>query len=353
MKNLLFILLAAFSLQCQAQLIEGYNLGQMHHFAQGEWRNEGYVPMSAVNLMRDQTPVNYRKYARMSGTMSNSWALDLTGFQHAAHDRQIANQQNMWRGVPQPTQSYGYAFIQFFKDFGFDSLVWTLNTHSPYIAGELPTGDGIWMQRLWRFLDAIDSAGIPISHICLDNEWWMDNRVCGVSAGTPNAGDKSRHTGAPLLLAAFIPANRIEAPVKAEMHRFVKWLEDLVPLLRKRYPNATILMTVDHPTQHLRGRWMWDVVRSYSFYDGITPHLYPDVKNKSALTKWIDDRLKPFGNVPIYVTEWNFHHDSGTPYNGFYADFIQHLKGYRSVKMAMRHTLWAGDQNGFSAVRLR
>ena len=348
MKNLLLsiLTLCLLSLTAQGQPIEGYNLGQLFHFAQMEWRNEGYVPMSAVNVLRDQTPKAYRSYSRMSGTMSNSWALDLAGFNHLQHDRQINNR----RDVSQPTISYGYPFIQFFKDFGFDSLIWTLNTHSPYISGESPTGNGIWMQRLWSFLDAIDSAGIPISHICLDNEWWMDGRVCGISAGMPNAGDKVRYRGA---FGIFLPNGQFEAPVKSEMHRFVKWLEELVPLIRKRYPHATILMTVDHPRQHLRGRWMWDVVGSYSFYDGITPHLYPDVKLPSQLKPWIDARLKPFGNAPLYITEWNYHYDSGNPWASFHDDFLRIIKGYPNVKMAMRHTLWAGDANGFSAVKIR
>lgn len=346
MKNIILSLFLILTLNAKGQLIEGYNLGQLFHFAQMEWRNEGFVPANEVENLKAKTPEHYRSYARMSGTMSNQWALDLPGFQHLAHDAQI----NRNRNIPQPTISYGYAFMQFFKDFGFDSLIWTLNTISPYVAGESPTGDGIWMKRLWAFLDAIDSAGIPISHICLDNESWMYGQVVGISVGSPNAGDKIRYAG---IGGIFLPNARFEPQIRAEMHRYLNWQSQLVPLLRKRYPNTTILMTVDHPTQHMRGRLMWDVVRSYNFYDGITPHLYPDVRNVTQLRQWIDARLKPFGHVPIYITEWNYHYDSGNPWATFHDDFINHVKTYSNVKMVMRHTLWAADNNPFSAVRLR
>jgi hypothetical protein len=346
MKKLLTMLLICLSLSAaKAQLIEGYNLGQINHFAQLEWRDNGYIPKSAVEKLKSQTPLNYRTYCRMTGTMANQWALDLPGYNHPQHEAQITS-----RRIAQPGISYADPFFKFFHDFGFDSLIWTVNTISAYTAGESPSGNGIWMNRLWAFLDAIDSAGIPISHICLDNESWMYGNVVGISAGNPTAADKVRYNGT---FGVFLPNNRFETPVKAEMHKWLKWLEELTPMLRKRYPHAKILMTVDHPATHLRGRWMWDVVRSYAFYDGVTPHLYPNVKNVKELTAWIDQRLKPLGNTTVYITEWNYHYDSGQPWGTFHFDFLNIVSRYPNVKMAMRHCLWAGDSNGFSSVRLK
>lgn len=327
MRTLILLLSLLFPAIVSAQ---GFNLGQAHHRAHQLGFTNGFIPDDSIKAWNQIAPHNF---ARQSGTMSNSWALDIPGYNHFQHDQQLRNQR-----IPQPTQSYGYAFIDFVKKWGYDSIIWTLNTHQAFIARENnnEAEARIWEQRMWDFLDLLDKEGIYISHIHLDNEWWMDGRVCGISAGAPNLGDKIRMGGA---LGILRPNNWFQTPVKAHMNRYLDYLQSLVPSLRKRYPHAKILMTVDHPT-HLRGNWMADEVLKRSFYDMIAVHYYPNTRNTRETIQWLNERNTRFRGIPQAVTEWNYHYDSGTPYKGFHIDMENWFNSNPDVKLHLRHTLW-------------
>lgn len=334
MKATLSIIFLLFHIATYSQ---GFNLGQQFHRAQGVWKNEGNVPATEVKQWKAFVPSNYISFARMSGTMSNWWALDLPGYNYQQLTNQIAGQRGEWRGVPQPTQSYGYAFVNFVKMWGFDSIVWTLNTHRAFEAMENGNREeaAIWEKRMWAFLDLLDSNGINITHICLDNEWYLDRNICGLSAGSPNPGDRIDYFG---IGGLFALAGRFEQPVKAKMNRYLDYLEKLTPELRKRYPNVKIVMSCDH-TNTLRGRWMRDVVFARNFYDAIDLHFYPATKSTAESNRWVSDAMQPFRGRKVYVFEWNYHYDSGNPYNGFHSDMEKALKS-NGVIHHLRHTLW-------------
>lgn len=324
-------------------MIQGFNIGQMFHFSHMELKQDGFIPVDIVNRWKSMVPPSMQDTCRMSGTMSNLWALDITGYNYDQHNIQLSKNK-----INKPSKSYGYAFVDFYKNWGFKNLVWTLNTHKAFIAKE--NGDTvqekIWEKRMWDFLDFIISNDINISHICLDNEWWMDYRVCGISAGSPNAGDKIRMAGT---LGLIKTNSYFEPIVKDKMNRFMIYLKDITEKIRQKLPNALVLCTVDNPSLHLRGRWMFDVVKSFSFYDGVTCHIYPKTKNTTETNSVVDQYLNPIKNAKLTqnVTEWNFHYDSGSPYDTFHKDMISRMK-FHGVRIAMRHSLWAGNNNPFT-----
>ncbi len=325
-------------------MIEGFNLGQMFHYTHMDYGNDGFIPKDIVAKMKSQVPENYRDTCRMSGTMSNTWALDLPGFQHLKHDIQIDK-----RKMPQPKKSYGYAFVDFYKTWGFKDLVWTLNTHQPFIALNEGRLDDyrLWEKRLFIFLDFVLANGINISHICLDNEWMLDARVCGISSGAPNIADKYIHAGAG---GVFKSNTSFEVPIKTHMRKFTSYLISLLPEIKKRCPNVKILMSMDNPTAHLRGRWMYDVVKEMRPHiNGVDPHIYLDTKNKAETFKAVDDLLNIIkkDKLDIYITEWNYQYDKGEHYLGYHADMIERFK-FHGVKMAMRHCLYAGENSPFN-----
>jgi hypothetical protein len=318
----------------------GFNLGQLHHHAHLQWRLDGHVPQEWIDSVKSVTPKQWHSFGRKSGTMSNYWNTQSTGYNHAAHDRQIANMPQ----VQQPSESYLFPFVKFYHQWGFDSLIYTLSTHNAYLNGQ--------HDRMIEDLKYVISQGVNITHICLDNEMWMDFRLVGLSAGQPNIGDKMRLMNANAFSALFIPNNRLEAPAKAEINKFLDYLEMVSVEVRKIIPSVTILQTVDQ-TSHLRGKWIWDEVQKRRYYDGITPHIYLRASGKADLERQLQQRLNQYaGSKPIYVTELNY--DFGSDCAGgnppayvkskqFIHDGVSYLIRQPQVKAVMVHTLWHGD----------
>lgn len=337
--------LMAYSAQAQEKQF-GFNHGQVHHFAQLQFQDNGYLPDAFVDSLKKLTPPELLKVARMSGTMSNSWSLDIPGYNHFAHNAQIDKNKNL----NQPTESYIYSFVKLYHQLGIEELFWTLNTHQGYMA--MRAGNraeqALWERRMYEALYFLLANGVNITHICMDNEWWMDFRICGVSSGSLNAGDKTRYAGA---LAIFRPNPFFVPFMEADMQAFMDYLKPIADSVRKIIPGVKILMTVDN-TSHIRGRTMWSVVSrpQNQWYDGITPHIYFQAKNRKEVEQHIRQRLQPYGDVPIYITEYNY--DFGTNdqgkkwpeyvFKGFRQDCMDVFKAIPQVKAAMFHTWWAG-----------
>jgi hypothetical protein len=260
--------------------------------------------------------------------MSNTWNLDSVGYNHLQHTIQLNNQR-----ISQPTVSYIHPYLQFLRDWKYDSIVWTINSHLPYLllqAGNKKASD-YYVEQLFQVLDSV-TAITKVTHICLDNETYLDSRIIGISNGSPSAADKKRYGFSILTQNA-----RLEGSVKSEYQKYLDFLKPIVIRLRAKYPNAKLVISCDHPIT-MRGRWNLDVLRqNRSLWDFIDVHLYPaNVTSRSATAKWVDDRLKGFAGLPIVVFEWNYHYDSGKPYNGFHKDMESILKPY----LNLRHTLW-------------
>lgn len=324
----------------------GFNHGQIHHFAQMRFQENGYLPDAFVDSLKRVTPPELLKVARMSGTMSNSWALDIPGYNHFNHNAQIDRN----RSIAQPTQSYIYSFVRLYHQIGIEELFWTLNTHQGYIA--MREGNKaeqlLWERRMYEALYFLLANGVNITHVCMDNEWWMDYRVCGVSSGGLNLGDKVRYAG---LLGVLRPNNFFIPLMEKDMQAFMDYLKPIADSVRKIIPGVKILMTVDNTT-HLRGRTMWSVVSKPSnrWWDGITPHLYFQANSRKEVEDFIKQRLAPYGNVPVYITEFNYEfgtNDEGKKWNpyvfsGFRNDCFAAFKSLPNVKAAMFHTWWSG-----------
>lgn len=319
---------------------QGFNLGQMHHFAQLEWKNNGYIPDVLIADIKEAVDPALLETCRMSGTMSNSWALDIPGYNHMQHNNQI----NGRRDVSQPTISYFYPFVDFYKKMGFKDLVWTLNTISPW---SNPSERGVWERRMWDMLDALDKEGIKISTICMENEMWMYPQCVVMPNGNLNLGHKLLSSPKDVLKNNTWWGNNI---IKPGMRAFLKYLETISFQIKRRYPNVKIAVSTDNNT-HFRGRLLTEVLREFDFYDIICPHIYITSETKVDTLRQVKQRIdhaKTFGKE-VWVTEWNWAYggnDQGVNWGRYHDNFFREdmLAAFQlnKVDAAFFHTLWSG-----------
>jgi hypothetical protein len=322
-----------------------FNLGQFHHHAQLRFGTDGHVPQWYVDSLKSVTPKEWHSFARKSGTVSNNWTLDKPGYNFLIHDVQINRNANF----REPSRSYMHAFVEFYHQWGFDSLIYTLNTHEAFINGD--------EKQLYEALHFMLNNGINITHICLSNEEWMDFRLMGISGGTPNVGEKIKYAG---VGGIFRPNPWFERFVKADMNRFLDYLEKTADSVRKIIPGVVILQTVD-ATTHLRGRWLWEEVQKRKYFDGITPHIYVKASNRNELQQQINARLNMYGGqYPIYVTEFNYAAGNNCDNNNppeyfkskqFIHDGVDIFLKDRRVKLVAVHTLSHGEIDCNSYIR--
>lgn len=320
---------------------QGFNLGQQHHRAQMLWRQNGYIPSDSVQSWKQQVPQHLRSFARQSGTMSNSWNLDSTGYNHLQHKIQLDNQR-----IPQPTISYFQPFLQFIKDWQYDSLVWTVNTIFPYQlfkAGRVDESNR-YIEQIFTMLDSV-TAIVKVSHIGIENEVYLYPDVIGISGGSPSVADRIRYRGTG---GVFIPNARLETDVRNHYRQFLEFCTPIVQRIRQRYPSSKIAMSCDHPIT-LRGRWNLATLTEPKYrqlWDVLDVHLYPNTSSTRETQRWVSDRLAGFTGLPIVIFEWNYHYDSGNPYNGFHRDMEELLRPY----LHLRHTLWF-QGSGFTYIK--
>lgn len=321
-------------------MITGFNLGQMHHFAQIEWLNNGFVSDALIERVKREIDPKELEICRMLGTPANEWSLDHVGYNHPMYTQQINNR----RDLLQPSISYFYAFVDFYKKVGFKKLVWTINTIS---AWSNPSERKLWEKRMWDMLDALDKEGILVEVFCLENEMWMYPSCVVMGNGGLNVFHKLAIAG---LKGIFMSDNAFKPIVQKGMREFHQYLESITKQLRKRYPSAKIAISIDDDS-HLRGKWLSEVTKEFSFYDIVTPHIYISPRDKKELNAIVNKRLshaKSF-KKEIWVTEWNWSYGANefTSDQGYYKDvyFDSHmLSAFKSndVKGAFKHTMWAG-----------
>jgi hypothetical protein len=321
-------------------MIKGFNLGQMHHFAQMEYRDNGFIPDDLIERIKTEVPAELLQVCRMSGTMSNQWALDLVGYNHRQHDNQIAGR----RDVPQPTISYFYPFVDFYKQMGFKSLVWTVNSISPW---SNPNERNTWERRMWMMLDEIDRQGIVLSCICLENEHWMYPQCMLMPNGNLPFAQKLLHSPANAFRNDAWWGNNI---VKPFMRSWLDYLQGISRQLRIRYPNVPQAISVDNNT-HLRGRWLMEVLREYRFYDIVCPHIYIRPSNTAQTRSMITERVRSAAslNKPVWVTEFNWDYglnDAGVTWGSYHDNHFRN-DAWKALEdagaqAAFFHTLWSG-----------
>lgn len=321
-------------------MITAFNLGQMHHFAQIEWGQNGFISDELIDRIKREIDPKELEICRMAGTVSNEWSLDHPGYNHPMHDQQIKNRKDL----SQPTISYFYAFVDFYKKIGFKELVWTLNTISAWANPKERTE---WEKRMWDMLDALDRAGIKVKVAHLENEQWMYPQCVVMGNGGLNVFHKIAIAG---IKGIFMNDNAFKPIVQKGMREFHIYLAGIAKQVRKRYPHVKIAISIDDDS-HLRGKWLSEVTKEFSFYDIVTPHIYISPRDKKELNTIVNKRLshaKSF-KKEIWVTEWNWSYGANefTSDQGYYKDvsFDSHmLSAFKSndVKGAFKHTMWAG-----------
>ena len=349
MRKLIYLaLFCVCSFLANAQLT-GFNLGQIHHAFQLKYADNGRCPQSFVDSLKARTPKSMHETCRMSGTMSNTWALDLPGYNHVQHDNQIKGNRNF----KQPSQSYIFAFVDFYKKWNFKNLIWTMNTISPYINGDARE---LWEKRMWASLHYIISQDINITHICLENEWYLYGDVCGISAGSPTIVDRNRYGG-----STFRTNQSMSAQIQNEMRRYLNYLEPIADSVRKLLPNAVIILGTDK-LGTMRGNLMYQVVQEYDFYDAIDLHIYIKPKNRAETESIVANIIRPFNfKVPFYVMECNYQYETGKTYpayiDGTFKDDLLRAILKNGAEGVMFHTLWyrwfESDKGGYGWVKIR
>jgi len=315
-------------------MIKLFNGGQIHHFAQLRDKNEGYISDDLIERFKKEIPSDMLNVIRMSGTMSNQWALDLPGFNHPRHDLQIEGNKT----VPQPRQSYIYAFVDFYKKMGFKELIWTINTISPWTK---PQERDIWEKRMWDALEYV-MKNCNVTRICLENEMWMYGDCVGLDNGTINLASVIRYKN--------IFPNQIQNLARRDLNNFLKYLENIAKQIKQKYPKIKLGISIDSNT-HLRGRMITEELKKFNFYDAVCPHIYITPVNKSqteSMVKARIDHAKTF-KKEIWVTEFNWAYgdndegvDWGKYHDNFFREDIINALEKNGVTLAAFHTIWAG-----------
>jgi hypothetical protein len=322
---------------------QGYNLGSMHHFAQMRYKNNGYIPDSLIERIKKEVPAEKLEICRVAGVVSNWWAMDLPGYNLPSYELQINNRKDL----EQPTISYFYSFLDFYKKVGFKELIWTLNTVSAWAN---PKERSIWERRMWNMLDAIDREGIKINAFCLENEMWMDARCVVMGNGSLNVFHKIAIAG---WKGLFMNDNAIKPLVQKGMREYHQYLEGIAKQIIKRYPDAKIAISIDSP-DHLRGKWLTEVTQEFDFYHAVCPHIYITPKNKEELRAEVYKRMAhahSFGKE-IWITEYNWSYgdndagqSQGEYHDKYFQDDIVSECKKAGADLALLHCMWADDSS--------
>lgn len=306
-------------------MIKGFNFGQIHHFAQMKWQNEGVIPKDNLKQMVANVPADMLKVGRFSGTMSNFMNLGVAGYNHPQLSQQIKNK----KGVKQPTKSYLYAFVQLYKDLGLEGLYFTANVHKAYLEGKT--------REMFESLDFV-FKNCRVLGVELGNECDMEAAISGVSAGSPTLADRLK-IGLTKKPETFIADNVV---------RYMGFLSDIAAQIKRRY-GVPVSVTGANDTS-LRGRTWNSAVKSFDFYDAVVLHPYITANNKSEVDSKIDAWFKPFSGYRIWCTETNWNYLEQAKPKGSYhnTEFRKHLFDAierNGAEVLFFHTIWAGDTN--------
>lgn len=304
-----------------------FNYGQIFHFAQVKWQQNGRIPADQIKAWRDTIPAEMFSAARYSGTMSNHMALDIPGHNWEPHARQLRNQRKA-----QPTESYLYRFPELMDQLGIQRVYFTVNIHKAYLEGNQ------WVDRMFAAFEYI-RANCNVVGVELGNECNMEAAITGSSGGTPTIFDRVKYLG----------LENAEEAISRRVNRYLDFLEQYAGYFKP----IPVSVTVARPGTLRDNVWNREVLKR-KFYDAVSAHIYLTTQTPEETFTAVRQWLTPFLNRRIWVSEWNYNYaleprPAGIFHNtnraGGYRD--ANIRAFRecNVEMCAFHTLWAGDAN--------
>lgn len=316
------------------EIITGFNLGAGFHGFQVLARNNGYISQKQVDTLKFAVPEFMHDYCRMTGTQSNNMALRFPGYNDPTFSQQLTNQR-----LPQPTVSYWYAFVDFYRKWGFKGAAITLNVNTSFENPDLIETD------ILDTLFFLETNNVNIISIELGNElYYYPQYVGGLTKGTPSLLDRVRLGGT----NANIERNVLDSARKLSRH-----LERIRLELRKASYTQPVGVPV-HSAVALRERLFTQAMLENRFYDFVVPHIYTSNSTPEGVDVIV---AREIDYLPLQmekrVTEFNWNYQAAP--NGhqltnqqLYDLFASSFKK-RNISTYFFHCLWnRADSNGWA-----
>jgi len=269
----------------------------------------------------------------MTGTQSNNMNLYVPGYGDTMVEQQLKNLK-----IKQPTNSYWFAFVDFYKKWGFKGAAITINVNESF-------SDHTKMFKIIDVIDVLTSYGVNIISIELGNELYYYQQYTGLLKGSPNTAERIK-------LGKTTKA--IEASVLNNVSKLVEHLKKVSKLLRDNGYNQPLGVGVSAPVAMRDRLFTQAIVQDNSYYDFIAPHIYVEYASEKGIMSAVNSVLSslPKG-IEKRVTEFNFNYQANPKGHSFTNEQV-----LRSFEKAFKqngvdgyyfHCLWNRmDINGYS-----
>lgn len=311
-----------------SEKIIGFNLGTIFHGAQRQFRMNGFLPLEAVQRLKAATPTHLHSYCRMTGTQSNEMTLSTPGYNNPKLTQQFRNQN-----VPQSSISYWYAFIDFYKKWGYKGAAITLNTNSTFYNRSL------YPSHVEAVIEFLLQSGINIVSLELGNELYYYPDFTLIAGGSPNLIERIRW------------GRSLESEIEKRVRAKLDSLEFISDQLRLKY-DFPLGIPVSHPVA-MRERIWTKCVGERTFYDFVVPHIYTGDASDEGIEKTIIEHLSGLPALEKRVTEFNFNYQLKK--EGHFRGNLSLLEAFErnfstlGINSYFFHCLWNGlDDNGFA-----
>lgn len=314
----------------------GYNLGILHHAAHMQFREDGYVPTDFVQKLKEAVPEDMRSFCRMTGTQSNTMRLDAIGYNNPQLEQQLRNQR-----IAQPRESYWHPFVRFYKQWGFEGVAITVNSHSSYNPTNGTTDIEAIQRDVIGLLAFLHRNDINITSIELENEGYLYPNITGLSGGSPNLWERLKY------------GNRIESIIYNNCLRWQDHLKRIADKVRNDWKNLKIGVSVGKP-DNMRSRLYNQAVLNEIYYDFIVPHIYTNNATHEGVMEEVRQHITPLPtHIEKKVTEFQWNYQAQP--NGhtltdaqLLANFEKAFEAY-GIKEYYWHCLWNRfDANGWA-----
>lgn len=311
----------------------GYNTGIQHDAMHDALQNNGYFPASFIKELKLNTPPDMWNTCRITGTRANTMTLDTVGY----NDPVLAQRLNK-RKKQQPTESYWYAFFDFYFDAGFSGAAIVVNSHSSYINGQ--TDWTIAKKDVEQLLQLINRISVNIHSIELENESYFYPAITGLSGGSPSLMERIKY------------GRNIEKTIYGNCLQWQQHLKNISSIVRQ-YTDAPIGVSVDISGTMRSRNYNSAVLADRSYYDFIAPHIYVTDASQSGVMEAVRKAVTQFpSDIEKRVTEFNWNYQDRP--NGHALTNQQLLNHFKTafaaygIQHGYFHTLWNGiDSNGW------
>lgn len=310
----------------------GFNTGIQHDAIQDALQNNGYFPASFIKELKLNTPLDMWETCRITGTRANTMTLDTVGYNDPVLAQRLTKRKKQ-----QPTQSYWYAFNEFYHDGGFKGAAIVVNSHSSYINGQ--TDWGFAIKEVAGLLKHLQSWSIKIDSIELENESYFYPAITGMTGGSPSLMERIKY------------GRNIEKTIYANCLQWQQHLKNIASIVRK-YTDAPIGVSVDISAT-MRSRNYNSAVLAERYYDFIAPHIYVTDASQAGVMEAVRRAVTQFpSDIEKRVTEFNWNYQERP--NGHALTNQQLLNHFKTafaaygIEHGYFHTLWNGiDANGW------